>query len=219
MKDWASTYGHTNLYTPGSYSLADFDAISRIMTQERAPERTFMTLDGHEIFLETENLLLDYFNGDYSKGLMQGAATAAGIPSDTFQPFENSDFDFYSGFKSVRKGGYNFVFKNLHEFSDAQGVGSSAYNYNQWRMIVPIGGERINRVDGKPGFMWGYEYKSLGGYNREVVYGNIAGVGVAGTNGFMAQPVNEYDRMKTGIVGEIAFHGACPNQSVIQRPE
>lgn len=219
MLSWATDFGHTQLYTVGSYSLADFDAIGRTMTQERCPDRTFMTLDGYEIFIETENLLKDELGSDITPFLMKQIGMANGMPMDNFQPFENSDFDFYVGFKGVRKGGYQFAFKQLHEFSDVQGVGATGYNQPHWRVCVPIGSTRTNKADGSKGFAWGYEYKELNGYNREVVFGNIAGIGVAGTNGFVPQPVHANDYMQNGIVGEIAFHGACPNQSYIQKPD
>lgn len=219
MLDWATTYGHTQLYTAGSYSLADFDAIGRVMTQERCPDRTFMTLDGYDIFIETENLLADEFDSDKTPFLMKSISSGAGVPLDNFQPFESSDFDFYVGFKAVRKGGYNFIFKQLHEFSDVQGVGTSAYTYPGTRVCVPIGGTRKNLENGTSGFAWGYEYKALNGYSREVVFGNIAGIGVGGTNGFVPAPVHGNDYMQNGIVGEFAGHFACPNQSHIQKPD
>ena len=59
----------------------------------------------------------------------------------------------------------------------------------------------------------------LNGYSREVVFGTTAGIGVAGTGGFAnVQPSSDKDLMQGGMLGEIAFHGACPNKSYIQKP-
>ena len=221
MLRWATTYGHTQSYTPGSYSLDDFYAIGRTMREEQCQDRTFMTLDGYDIFIETEQLFSDQFaNGANTPMMLKNIANIngglSGIPDEDFQPFLDTDFDFYVGFRAAHIGGYTFAFKQLHEFSDVQGVGASGYDYSKWRVVVPLG-RRTDGVTGGDTFAWGYEYKQLGGYSREAVYGNIAGVGVAGA--YTPAPASHaFDYAQEGLVSELGFHGACPNQSYIQKP-
>lgn len=211
--DFTATYGHTLQYTVGAFSLADFDACGKVMQQERIGTRNLMTLDGYDIFTETENLLSDALRYDITPFLMKNAATQAGVPEADWQPFENQDFEFYVGFKGLHKNGFSYGFKQVNEFNDVTGLGNSAYNYSQRRIVAPILGTSRDTKTGKNGFMWGYEYKALNGYSREEAFGQLAGIGVAGVGPYRFLPaVSVNDYMQAGILAEIGFHGACPNQ-------
>lgn len=219
MIEWAQAYGHEQEYTLNTYSLADFDAISTTMTEERIGTRILMTLDGHYMFRDTENLLYGEFVGDVTPMVMKSLAAQAPAQDD-WQPFENPNFSFYIGFKGVHKGGFDYCFKNLHEFSDTQGVGTEAYGKRSWRIALPLGGSSKNYATGKSGFKWGYEWRQDGSYSRKVVTGIIAGAGVAGVGGYVNTPfaANQYDQIQQYMISEVAFHGACPNQVYIQKP-
>lgn len=220
MIAWAQTYGHEQEYTVNSYSLADFDAIGKTFNDERIGTRMLMTLDGSDMFTTTENLLYSQFNGDVTPMVMKSmAAQAPQVAGDDWQPFENPNFEFYIGFRGVHKNGFDFAFKNLHEFSDVQGVGSSGYDFRNWRIALPLGGQAINYATGNSGFKWGYEWRQFKNYSRKVVFGTIAGAGPAGTGGYtVIQPSHDYDFMKSYMISEVAYHGACPNQVYIQKP-
>lgn len=214
---WVTDNGHTHTYNPAAYTLANFDALARTLWHERSGSMLAMTLDGYDVFTLTENLLL----GESTEGVAQFITKQMmskfeGLSSDDIQPFDNSDFGFYVGFKALRKGGMTYMFKLLHEFSAAKGLGHSAYNYNNYRVVLPVG-EIMDRKTNKAGFMWGYEYKQKDSYSREMQYGQVGGIGTMGLSQ-VTVPVHQYDHVQWGMLSEVAGHFACPNKVIIQKP-
>jgi hypothetical protein len=217
--DFVSQHGHTDLYNAGAYTMADFDVVASIYESERSATRELLTFDGFGVFQSTENLLQGQLAGDMAPMLMKRMAEKMGTPSEEFQPYLESDFSFYVGFRSVRKSGYNFYFRQMHEFNDATGAGAAGYNYQNRRYITPIGEARDTKTGDARSFM-GYDYKQLGAYSRQAVVSTIAGAGVAGVNGYYPGLMagNEFDMARTGMVAELAFHAACANLFVLQTP-
>ena len=64
----------------------------------------------------------------------------------------------------------------------------------------------------------GYEYKGLGPYSRDNVFGSLAGAGVGGDNTPFGKAVTEYDTMRYFLMSHCGFHGAVANQMVVQQP-
>lgn len=222
MLTWVQNNGHVHVIVPATYALADFDNIARTLTHERAGYSEVLCLDGNEMFITTENLLLGQSGTDLTPLYMEKKIAAWPVPvyQDEIQPFLSSDFDFYVGFKAIRKSGVSYVFKQLQEFSDVQGLAAATYNgvYTNSRLCLPMG-EVKDAKNGRKGFMVGYEWKQRNGYSRETVIANFAGAGAQGSAvGVPITAVDQYDRVRTGIVSEIAFHGACPNKVIWQRP-
>lgn len=221
MLSWVQSSGHVHVITPATYALADFDNISRTLMHERSGHADVLCLDGDDIFRVTENLLLGQSGTDLTQFIQQKAEMySTPVYQDDIQPFLSSDFSFYVGFKAVRKSGINYIFKQLMEFSDVNGLAAPTYNavYSNSRLVLPMGECKDMRTNRK-GFMCGYEYKARNGYSREVVVANFAGAGAAGSGvGVPLTSVDQYDRVRSGIVSEIAFHGACPNKAIWQRP-
>ena len=150
---------------------------------------------------------------------MKQFSEAMNIPGESWQPFENQNFGLYIGFKAVHKSGYTFAFKLMPEFTDTTIGGNPAatnnpYNYQNTLLGFPVG--MTKNQNGSPTFMFGYEWKQLGGYSRRALFGQFAGVG---TNTYMNLPATSAnDTVQAGLVAEIAFHGACPNLGFLQRP-
>jgi hypothetical protein len=214
--------GNTATYSPGSLAASDFYTIGRRIEQERAGTHDYLNAMGYELYAELEQLLTTNLQSDLTPFLMKRLGEAMGVPGDDIQPFLNSDFDFYTGFKSYRVGGYNYYFKLLHDFNEGNAAavmnGSTyTYDYIKWGVLFPMG-QTTDRRTNKPVFMMGYEYRQLDGYSREMVIGDYAGVGVAGAGGFRPTPVGPYDSISGGMVSEIAFHGGCPNLSFLLTP-
>lgn len=212
------TAGHDNTYTPGSLGFTGFNTIGKLYYQERAGVSALMPIMGYDLFAEIQLLLQTQLANDQHVFLMKElAARNPEVTSDDLQPFSNKDYDFYVGFKALHYNGMTYYFKLLHEFNSAHGGGLATYDYPKWAVFLPMGMTRDIR-SGKDGFMAGYEYKELGGYSRENIVGQYGGVGVAGSGGYMPMPVHGGDWGAAGMVSEIAFHGACPNQVVVLHP-
>ena len=219
---FVTSNGYTDNYTPGAYSLDDFYVVGRLFEQERIGSRDIVTWDGYDIYAEREQVLQNLFQYTLPPSMIDSftAQRGPGVPMDDWQPSQDQDFVAWLGFKGAKVGGYHFLFKMLHEFNEAIGAGAPAYDYTKWSIFMPIG-TTIDRKTNQPVGNFGYEWRQLGDYSREVVMGQIAGVGVGGDGGY--KPIthyvaNEYDYTKFGIVSEVAFHGACGNRIVTQRP-
>jgi hypothetical protein len=224
MLEWVTTNGHTHIIVPATYALADFDNISRTLFHERAGNVVVLCLDGFDIYAASENLLLGQSGTDLTSKFVQDAmVNYSGMEAvwpDDMQPFLDSDFSFYVGFKALHKSGVTYIFKILHEFCDVNGLAAATYNgvYSNSRLVLPMG-EIKDQRSGKKGFMAGYEWKQKGNYSRETILSDFAGAGAQGSaNGVSRMAVDQYDRVRFGIVSEIAFHGACPNKAVWQHP-
>jgi len=212
------TNAHEDEYTAGSYGTADLYAVTGIYDQEQAGTNTLFTHEGYGIFVETEQVFADFFSNDVSPALMKTVGMQQGIPQEDMQPFESSDFVFYSGFRGAKLGGYYIHFKKIWEFNEAVGAGAAGYNWTNTRIFMPYG-STVNRANGATVPFVGYEYKQLGNYSRETVIADFGGAGVAGINGVLDSPVNGWDLRRKSMIAEIGGHYACPNLLVMQKPD
>jgi hypothetical protein len=214
--DFVNAYGHTPTYTTGAYNLDDFDDIARIMVQEQSSSSTIFQMMGFNVFQVIENQLYNINAGATQPLFMKQFAVNLGVDpaSKTWQPFEDANFGLYVGFKAVHKSGFNFGFKLMPEFTDPTFGGASAYDYTNTVLSMPTGNTKT--TTGESVMKWGYEYKQEGSYSRRAIFGTFAGVG---GNTFMnIQASGPNDLINAGILAEVTFHGACPNQGIIQRP-
>jgi len=218
---FVSSNGYTDNYTPGSYALSDLYVVARLLEQERIGSRDIVTWDGFDLYAEREQVLQNLFQYTLAPKMLDGfmPTSGPGVPTDNWQPSTDTDFVAWLGFKAAHVAGYNFLFKMLHEFNEAIGAGAAAYDYTQWGIYMPIG-TTIDKKTRQPVGNFGYEWRELSGYKREVVFAQIAGAGVGGQNGYIPtlNVASAYDYAEMGIVSEIAFHGACGNRIVTQRP-
>lgn len=217
LMDFATVNSFADTYTPGSYTISDFDSLSFYYEDERLKSRTLQTWDGIELWVEKENVLLALYNDDMRLLTDRMLGLDTGDPSDEFQPSKDSDWVTNIGFKAIRKAGYTYCFKLLHEFNKAMGAGSADYNYKQYSVIMPLGMTK-DKSTGTTVPTFGYEYKELGPYSRENVVAIWAGAGTGGRGGYIPNATSSSDLLSMALVGEHAFHGACPNALVIQRP-
>jgi hypothetical protein len=214
---FAETYGHDLTYTAGAYSLDNIDAMGTIFVQERVGTQDIICYQGYAVFQEMENAFSNQITNDQAVFLTKSLGGAAGVPSDMMQPFEDANFSYYVGFKAVRKSGFNFYFRLLHEFSEYVGAGAPGYDYPQYNIVTPLG-NTTNRNNGQRTPYISYEFKDFNGYRRLDRVGAFGGVGVAGPGGIGAVPVNEKDLGRFGILSEIAGHFACANKMIVQVP-
>lgn len=212
---FAETNGYTVNYTPGALAMGDFNAISDLYEKERVGTRDIFGWFGKSYFNEVEDVLQTLLNADISAELYKRYTDDGSGMGE--QPGDPNDLFVHIGFSGLRKGQYNYAWKSLHAFNEAMGAGADAYDYDQWAIWHPLG-FMTNKATGAPVPTVGYEYKQLGNYSRENVVAEIAGIGVAGSGTPYAIASSTSDIHRIGFVAEIAFHGACANQIVIQKP-
>jgi hypothetical protein len=189
-----------------------------IFEQERTGTREYICYQGYDIFQQMENAFSNTLANDTAVLLTKKLGQDYGVPSDQMQPFENSDFDYYVGFRSVKKSGNKFHFRLLHEFSEYVGAGAPGYDYPQYNVVTPMG-RTADKKSGQPIKYVSYEYKGMNNYKRLDRVGLVGGIGAAGEGGIGQFPVNTEDIGRFGILSEIAGHFACPNKMIIQKPD
>jgi hypothetical protein len=218
--DFAFSYGNEDGYTAGAYSLDDFDTIGNILRDERATTANdVMCVDGPDIALETENIFSQSINVDFSAyldRLVPGYATLMAGYQQSLSQGGGADVVSFN-YRCIQKNGFNFHITRMDEFADIRVLGSENYIYRKTRIAVPLGWTR-DLISGNQRPTIGYEWRQLGEYSRQVVFGDLPGAGVGGNNTPYGKAVTEYDGMKYFLLSELCFHGACANALVVQTP-
>ena len=219
--DFATTAGTVDTYVVGSYDMTDFDTAAAILLNERsAAQNDIMGWLGPDIFSEIENLFTNvlvgnlihtvdrivpgyesYMNQQYHQALTQDSRDAA----------------LSFGYSAVRKNGFIFHLKRLSEFNDIRRLGGSSYSYRNWALWYPLSWTR-DALSGANRPSIGYEYKALGPYTRENLFGKLPGAGVGADNSPYGQPVTQYDTIQYFLMSHCGFHGAVGNAIVVQKP-
>lgn len=193
--------GNVLPYTPSTFSVQKFDEIIKLLDKEFAPTN-ICCLNGIDLNLETENVLVDYFkdtNIDYTRKAIVNGAFAG-----------NEALAMSVGFKALTKGGYNFAFKKMGIFSHAKLYGASGYDMASMGILLPIG-KKKDRLTNKDLPTFGMRYKKLGPYSRLMEVWNISG---AGPN----TKVIEDDLHNYNMRCNIGFHAMAGNQMVLLDP-
>jgi hypothetical protein len=215
---FATVNGNTDTYTVGNFQMADFDDISRYYERERIGINDIMALQGIDINIEIENVLIDLLDGDLAAMLTKDYMYGDGMFMDAMKPkLDASDFAMKFGFRAVKKSGYRYYFYCMPVFNENVGAGAAGYDYPNWQVMFPVGYAK-EKSSGDNRATIGYEYKQLGAYSREEVIADISGVGVAGSGTPYRIASNQFDLYKMGMVAEIAFHGTCANHITLVRP-
>ena len=211
------TNGTYDTYTQGSYGLTDLDSIGNIMEDERATAGSdLMCWDGTDIYTETENAFQTVLVQNLAPFVNRLIPGYSDYSTEAFAAKdENVDWGFNLGFYAVRKRGFNFILKKLPVLSDIRRAGATGYKYKGTRITCPLD-YATNMTSKEDMPMMGYEYKQLNGYSREMVIGELGGVGVANTPRFPFSPSSQYDTYQMGMVSEIAGHWCCGNKIVYQ---
>lgn len=215
---FATVNGNTDTYTVGNFQMADFDDFSRYYERERIGVNDLLCLQGQDMSIEVENVLIDILNGDLAAMLTKQYMYGTGEFGAGFEKAADpAAFALKFDYRAVKKSGYNYFFYNMPVFNESVGAGSAAYDYPNWQVILPIGYVK-EKSSGDNRATIGYEYKKLGSYSREEVIADISGVGVAGSGTPYRIASNPNDIYKMGMLAEIAFHGTCANHVTLVRP-
>jgi hypothetical protein len=219
--DFAVTSGTVDTYTVGSYALADFNVASQIYLDERSTaSNDILGWLGGDIFVEIEDELIDVLdqNPIYAVDrLINGYADYMNSQYHQSLTREQADAAIAFGYTALRKNGFMFHFKRLSEFNDKRRAGADAYNYSNWAIWQPVSWT-TDALSGNNRATVGYEYKQLGNYSRENVFGSLPGAGVGGDNTPFGKAVSQYDTQRYFLISHCAFHGAVGNGLVVQNP-
>lgn len=190
--------GHLSSWdTATGYDMQDLDKVFLIYEGQRVGSK-LMAWQGFNCYVAVENMLVDY----------QKQRTIT-LTNDTSGESATVKVDMYG----INKSGYEVIFNKLDEFSDIKGAGTSGYDYRNWQIFTPWGWTKDKTTGDDVGFL-GYQWKQLGGYNRENTLIKLDGSGFA--SGQLASYTD--DVYQCGLRSEISGHYACANAIVIQRP-
>lgn len=218
---FARTNGFQDTYSVGSYDMTNFDsAASHLLDERAAASNDVIGWLGPDIFTEIENSFTNTLTNDLIftvDKLVPGYKDY--LSGQYHQQLTKSDADFTLtfGYNAIRKNGFNFHMKRLSEFHDTRRLGADSYEYRNWALWHPVSWT-MDLLSGNSRSTIGYEYKGLGGYSRESVFGHLPGAGVGGDNTPYGRAVTEYDTMKYFLMSHCGFHGATGNALVVQRP-
>jgi len=218
---FARTNGLQDTYTAGAYGITDFDTVAAHLLDERAAATNdLIGWLGPDIWTEIEN--------SFTNTLQQNLYHTVDRIVNGYQDFmnqqyqqqltsEGSDATLSFGYSAIRKNGFIFHMKRLSEFNDVRRLGGSSYGYRGWALWHPLSWS-TDQLSGAQRPTIGYEYKQLGPYSRESVFGHLPGAGVGGDNTPYGRAVTEYDTLDYFLLSHCGFHGSTGNQIVVQRP-
>ena len=175
---------------------------------------------GFEIYQEVEQEMAAFLNADtaalLTKDFMYGDQSFDNLDDSEYYQ-EPAEFALKVGFKAIKLGGYNFLFRSFRDLNKKVGAGAAGYNYSSWQVVMPVGFATDKLTNTQRG-TFGYEYKvSADGYSREEVVGEITGAGVGGRTIYRAASHGS-DIHECFMISEFAFHPTCANHVTIQRP-
>jgi hypothetical protein len=219
--DFGLTSGTTDNYTPGSYTITDFDTIANILLDERsAAQNDVMGWLGPNIFTEIENSFTNTLTQNliYTvDSIVPGYANYMNQQYHQQVTASSQDFTLSFGYSAINKNGFVFHMKRLSEFADIRRAGNSDYPYRAWAYWYPISWTR-DMLSGSNRPTVGYQYKGMGSYQRDNLFGELPGAGVGASNSPYGPPVTEFDTIRYFLMSHCGFHGAVGNAIVVQTP-
>lgn len=214
LDELVSTDGNIDVYTPGSYTKADFDNVASIYNQQRPGTKNIMVASGYTHYTSIQNSLTTIFgtntNGAWlvaEKGLknMYGSSYSEHVSSE--------DMSYYSGFNCAHVGGFDFCFTTLPELSAVSSGGATGFAFPTYGYFFPAG-LSTDKNGGQTVPTVGYAWKAKNGYSREMVVNYRSGSGVGGDQ--WGPATNANDVLEFEMTAELAFNAARPNQIVRQ---
>ncbi len=152
---WIRSGGNTDTYTPGFYSIADFDATNETLDANFAPSE-MLELLGISANIEISNLFTNSFD-------------AGSIVYASFKEGQKSA-DLAIDFSSFSKNGRTWHFKRMDSFNHPKFYGAPGFNFRNMMVMTPMDKQRDADPSGKGNMIpsIGMRYKSLGDYNRQM---------------------------------------------------
>jgi hypothetical protein len=200
LSNYAQTEGANITHTAGAIDLSHFDSISDRVKQNRMGTDLMLSMMGDSYRTEMENLLfttfdkdsLKYFAGKFKPEILQGSD-----PEDYFANI---------GFSGLKKGGIRYVFQTVNEWHNQNSMGAEGYDFRDRAIHMPYGTLKNKGNDiALPSF--GYRYKELGTYSREMEYFNTGSANIA-------NPTDSIDVQRLDLISDIGFEGIGGSQWV-----
>jgi len=176
---WIKSGGNEAFYTPGTLTIADFDAMTRRLDKYFAPGEHLGML-GIGLFQNIENLFLDSFEQNpviYANGSRKG---------------QKIDIDVKQLIKTDRK--YNF--KKMDSFNHPKLYGANGYNIDGLGVWIPMGTTKDSKTKQQLPYV-GMRYKELNGVSRRVKTWMTGSAGVD-------RPTNDIDERVMNQRAELA---------------
>jgi len=189
--------GNTETYTPGAFSVTDFDAYGRILDREYAGDYV-LGLTSKSFSDEIENTMVAYLaNTNIIYEIEQQLGSRFGVDGKSI----SIDFNY------LKKSQRTFMFKRMMEFSNRQTFGIANSVTDGYGVFLPM-----NKVkDAKSGKMLdniGARYKNLNGYSRKMEVWSVNGAGPG-------MKVSSVDVNKSFIRTDMGAHIMGANQMIL----
>lgn len=160
--------GHNIPYTPGTFSVGQFDYIDKVLEQEFAPEN-MAVLSGTDFDNEKDNVLKAYFQNNAMDHYYEKMAT------DLFAG--NEGLAMMVNFKYLKKGYRNYCFTRMPQFNMAKTWGAAGYKTPALSLFFPLATKvDRNNPNNRLPYM-GMIYRQLGNYSRKAEVWNLMGAG------------------------------------------
>lgn len=148
--------GNTIISTPGSWSVAQFDAMVRVFDREGASSKV-LGLMGLNKLQENQNVLKAYFqNTNIEMAIKQGSignGANSGALAATLE------------FQYLTTAGFTFMFSKMGSFTNPKSYGAPGYGMRNYAVFIPVK-KFTDPVSGKVTDNIGYRYKAWGPQNR-----------------------------------------------------
>lgn len=194
--------GHEQSYTSGSFTVSEFDDISKTLDREGAGN-FILSLLGIDLDVDIENTLVTYFQNTN----IQFARKR--VNDQIFK--SNEALGATVNFTYLTKNSRTFMFKQMKTFNNPKLYGATGYDMSKYGIFIPIN-KRKDPKSGKPVDSIGCRYRALGKYNRRMETWNVGGAG----NGLK---VTEFDKTNTFQRAHYGTHFRGGNQMLILEPD
>jgi hypothetical protein len=186
--------GNGATWTPGNYSVTDFDAYSRTLDREYAPSTVTGLLS--KTFCDAMENTLVPFLANTNINYEEMTRTYAGAGKEIAVEFSQ-----------LKKSGRTFNYKAMMEFSDRQTFGIEGSVTDTYALWIPVAtvkdaksGLRVSNI--------GYRYKEKNGYSRKMENWVVNGAGPG-------LKVSEYDLNASFLRCEIGAMTLGANQMIL----
>lgn len=186
---WAQANANSMTITPGTFTVQNFDQLSRVFDKRRASSE-YLWAAGPDQFRDVENGLADVFSQNPNILAQQNFASKFSISDGTDYA---QKYGVSWNFKSVQKTGRSYFFTTIPQLSGEQMGGAPGYNDSYRALIIPLD-KGIDSKTGNKIARLSYRYKEYGGMNRMMRVWEQGGMAKTPTDGF--------DRVKYNVLHE-----------------
>jgi len=192
MQLLAQQYAYTN-----SWDISNLDDIKPLLISQGLSAQDIMFMMGDLLYKDVENSAYNWIK-EYGHDPIMTAMDSIGLQ-----------------FRAMKKLGFNFIIRELHNLSNPNNYGLAAYGdyYRHLGIMIPMGDNPIREADGvTPGSISNLclGFKNYDGENRERVNALSNGM-----TGYPFQTVTPVDTIKGYALTELALIATKVNQFVL----